>query len=266
MQLLERVDPKQLSHLEGVIFDLDDTLLDHGKLLAPSYQALWELRTAGFKLIAATGRPAGWGEVLARMWPVDAVVSENGAIAHLATPRGVQRLDEKSPETRRQLRRKLEDIARSVELAFPSLVRTDDAHARISDVTFDIGERVSLPTESIAAGVAFAESLGAYTSVSSVHLHLTLDRHDKATGCLAVLRDRLGTDTTRALMRFAFIGDSGNDAACFAAFRSSIGVANLKGRPSLPPRYVTHAERGAGFAEAARALLTARSLARPAIS
>ena len=110
----------------------------------------------------------------------------------------------------------------------------------------------------VKAAAELAQSLGAQTLTSSVHLHLTLDRHDKATGCLAILREQFGLDTTHALMRFAFIGDSGNDAACFAAFRTTIGVANLTGRPTLMPRFVTRAARGAGFAEAARVLLDAR--------
>ena len=59
------------------------------------------------------------------------------------------------------------------------------------------------------------------------------------------------------LTRYAYIGDSENDASCFAAFRHSIGVRNLSGRPSLTPRYITTRERGAGFVEAAEALLKA---------
>ena len=37
------------------------------------------LKKAGFRVIPVTGRPAGWCDHIARFWPVDAVVGENGA-------------------------------------------------------------------------------------------------------------------------------------------------------------------------------------------
>lgn len=243
------------AQIEGLIFDLDDTFLDHGKLGSESYGALWKLSNAGLTLLAATGRPSGWGELLARQWPVAAVVSENGAIAHVARGDRVQQLDQRPPALRARARQALDVIVRRLESDFPELERTDDAHLRVSDVTFDVGEHRQLPAQTIREVVGRAEQLGARTTVSSVHLHVTLDQHDKATGCLSVLRSAFGLDTTRARMRFAFIGDSGNDAACFAAFRTSIGVANLSGRPSVPPRFITRGARGAGFLEAARVLL-----------
>src|SRR5690606_4176429 len=102
MRPIESAEPALLAGIEGLIFDLDDTLLDHGKLGAESYRALWDLYAAGLILIAATGRPAGWGEVLARTWPVAAVVSENGAIAHSSTPQGLLQVDAATAAVRRE--------------------------------------------------------------------------------------------------------------------------------------------------------------------
>ena len=62
-------------------------------------------------------------------------------------------------------------------------------------------------------------------------------------------------------MRYAFVGDSGNDAACFAAFRTTFGVANVRaslGRLSVTPRYVASRAMGEGFAEIAAAILAHR--------
>jgi hydroxymethylpyrimidine pyrophosphatase-like HAD family hydrolase len=97
--------------------------------------------------------------------------------------------------------------------------------------------------------------------VSSVHLHVGFDPIDKASGAVALLRALRDTDATAALTRYAFIGDSENDAACFAAFRTSIGVANLRGRPTLRPRFMTRGARSAGFAEMARTLGALRASA-----
>jgi len=54
------LSPAEARSLSGLIFDLDDTLLDHGALTEAAYSALFRMREAGLRLIACTGRPAGW--------------------------------------------------------------------------------------------------------------------------------------------------------------------------------------------------------------
>src|SRR5262249_59883715 len=96
-------DRDEARRLTGVVFDLDDTLLDHGELAEAAYRALFRLREAGLRLVACTGRPAGWGEVLARQWPIDAVVVENGAVAFVVEPKSGRRVtvgDPPSPARR----------------------------------------------------------------------------------------------------------------------------------------------------------------------
>jgi hypothetical protein len=49
-----------------------------------------------------------------------------------------------------------------------------------------------------------------------------------------------------------------NDAACFAAFRATFGVANVASyvsRLPVPPRWIASRAMGEGFAEIARAWL-----------
>jgi len=65
--------------LRFVLTDIDDTLTTDGKLTAGAYRALERLHDAGRIVVPVTGRPAGWCDHIARMWPVDAVVGENGA-------------------------------------------------------------------------------------------------------------------------------------------------------------------------------------------
>ena len=65
--------------IRGVLTDIDETLSTHGRLTADAYAAMENLRAAGKLVIPITGRPAGWCDHIARMWPVDAVVGENGA-------------------------------------------------------------------------------------------------------------------------------------------------------------------------------------------
>ena len=93
---------------------------------------------------------------------------------------------------------------------------------------------------------------------SSIQLHVSLDADDKASGVVRFLGLLHGIDATTATYRFAFIGDSENDASCFAGFHHSFGVANLRGRPSLWPRYRARGAKSHGFIEIADALLAAR--------
>jgi len=67
-----------------------------------------------------------------------------------------------------------------------------------------------------------------------------------------------GVDSTSALARYAFIGDSANDEACFSAFATTFAVANVREwlrQLGRTPRFVSQRSEGAGFAEIVEALL-----------
>src|SRR5476649_1903813 len=68
-----------LAAIKGVLTDIDETVSTDGQLTAEAYGALAALKQAGLLVIPVTGRPAGWCDMIARFWPVDAVVGENGA-------------------------------------------------------------------------------------------------------------------------------------------------------------------------------------------
>jgi hypothetical protein len=243
--------------LAGLIFDLDDTLLDHGALTEAAYGALFRLRASGLRLIACTGRPAGWGEVLQRQWPLDATVVENGALAFVtrrATPVG--------GAERRARRAGLLELAAEIVERFPETALADDNDARRTDVTLDIGEHRQVGVVTVQTIRALARERGVRTLASSIHLHLTLEADDKASGTLRLLGQQFGEDATAARSRYAFAGDSANDAAAFAAFHTTFGVANvashLRGL-TVPPRYLADASMGLGFAEIAARLITLRA-------
>jgi hydroxymethylpyrimidine pyrophosphatase-like HAD family hydrolase len=142
---------------------------------------------------------------------------------------------------------------------YPELEPSDDAWQRISDFTFDIGEHQRVSGEVVARVRKTAHELGATSIASSVHLHVSLDRADKASGTVRLLSELYGLDPFRVLSAYAFIGDSENDAACFGAFRLTLGVRNLSGRPTLGPRFRARGERSRGFVEAADLLLARRA-------
>jgi len=58
-----------------VLTDMDETLTYRGRLAARTYGALERLQGTGVKVIPVTAAPAGWCDQMARMWPVDGVIS-----------------------------------------------------------------------------------------------------------------------------------------------------------------------------------------------
>jgi HAD superfamily hydrolase (TIGR01484 family) len=255
---LAQIDPALSHQIKGLFFDLDDTLLSHGALTRVAYDALWDLRDAGLRLVAVTGRPSGWGEVIARQWPIDGAVTENGAVHLVRQGRGIARRESCDEAERRRRRIRLASLVETVRGVVPEARLSDDVDARRSDVTWDIGERLRLPLERVEAIALEIARAGARSTRSSVHLHATFDEDDKASGAVAFASAQFGDDAGAALSRYAFIGDSGNDAACFAAFRHTFAVANVQAylpKIAVSPRYVSRSETGQGFAEVAEALI-----------
>ena len=259
MRPLSALTAGDVAPIAGVVFDLDDTLLDHGRLTEAAYGALFRLREAGLRLVGATGRPYGWIDVLARQWPVDAMIAENGAAAVVATSEGKLRtLLAQGDRSRADLLA----LAEHLVARFPSAKITGDNAARVADVTIDIGETCRVPAADVRAMCEIARAAGVVTITSSVHLHLSHETPDKAAGAVWVLGEAFGEDPTAALRRYAFIGDSGNDAAAFAAFKLTFGVANVRASApllTLMPRFVAPSTMGRGFVEIAAALIALRS-------
>jgi HAD superfamily hydrolase (TIGR01484 family) len=258
---LTALSPEAARALVGVVFDVDDTLTRDGRLEACAYAALCELDASGLALIAVTGRPLGFAELMARMWPLGAAVGENGA-GYVRVDRSGLRRGYYAPERERaEHAQRLERVRARVERDAPFARYTDDSWARRCDVAWDVGERLQLSAAEIASLRGLIEAEGARCLVSSVHAHAHIGAYDKATGAIQAGREALGHDLDAERERWLFVGDSGNDAAAFAHFPRSVGVANVVehlGNLPVAPRYVSQADRGRGFAEIASWLLHQR--------
>lgn len=261
MRPLTELDAERCRALIGVAFDIDDTVTRDGRLELVAFQAMHELAASGLHLIAVTGRPLGWVDVLANHWPVDAAVGENGA-GWVWREAELPREGYFEPEERRRAYPDLfERVRRRVARELPHVKPSIDQRARRCDLAFDVGETVRLPAAEIERLVALIEAEGARSAVSSVHAHAIPGEWDKARGIERAVRDALDLDTDLDRERWLFIGDSSNDDAAFDYFPLSVGVSNVRdyiARLPTPPRYVTSADRGRGFAEMTTHLLGAR--------
>ena len=250
--------------IRGVFCDIDDTLTTGGHLTAQAYAALERLQKAGLTVVPVTGRPAGWCDLIARQWPVSAVVGENGAFffRYDAARRVMQRRFAEDAATRAAQRARLAAIGEEIVNAVPGTALAADQAWRETDLAIDYCEDVArLPREAVDRIVAIMERHGLTAKVSSIHVNGWFGAYDKLAMARLLMREAFGVDLDRARGEYVFVGDSPNDAPMFGYFPHAAGVANIRdfaGRLAHEPKYVTTAASGAGFCEVADLLLAAR--------
>jgi HAD superfamily hydrolase (TIGR01484 family) len=257
-----------LAAVKGVLTDIDETVSTEGSLTADAYGALEALKKAGFLVVPVTGRPAGWCDHIARFWPVDAVVGENGAF-WMWHDRTEGRTEGKlrtrfiqSEAEREEGRRRLDLIRAQVLREVPGAGIASDQPYRAADLAVDFREDVPpLAPADIQRIVAIFERQGAHAKVSSIHVNGWFGDYDKLTTSRLMMRELFGVDLDTEREPYVFAGDSPNDSPMFGYFPNAVGMANVgdfTGRLEHQPRWVTAARSGAGFVELARALLDAR--------
>jgi len=247
--------------VRAVLVDIDDTLTTAGKLTATAYAALERLHGAGLHVVPVTGRPAGWCDHIARMWPVDAVVGENGAFYFFYAKGRLERRFQQDAAGRAEKRARLDAIARRILAAVPGCALASDQPYRETDLAIDYCEDVPpLPLEAAERIAALMREAGLTAKVSSIHVNGWFGEYDKLATTRRLFTEQFGRDPDRANREIVFAGDSPNDAPMFAFFENSVGVANVRRFESVmahKPRYITQAAAGAGFAELADHLLVA---------
>ena len=141
---LAEFDQVTARSVRAVLTDIDDTLTDNGRLPANAYAALEALHEAGLIVVPVTGRPAGWCDLIARQWPVDAVVGENGALwfRYDDAARRMQRVYRRSAAERAADRARLDTVAAEVLAEVPGTAIAADQPFRVSDLAIDFREDV----------------------------------------------------------------------------------------------------------------------------
>jgi HAD superfamily hydrolase (TIGR01484 family) len=261
----------EAAKIRYVLMDIDDTLTTAGKLPAAAYAALWQLRDAGLRVIPVTGRPAGWCDLIAREWPVDGVVGENGALAFWeedppnpaassAGSGGRVLKQEFHPNAVRNDHPVLQRIRDRALAEVPGLRTAKDQFARLFDLALDFAEEepvLSLADAELVRVIAQEE--GAMAKVSSIHVNVWMGNYDKLSMAERFLQARFGWQKGAGDGEVVFVGDSPNDEPMFARFPLACAVANVHRYTALIshlPAYVAPSECGQGFAEIAAAILS----------
>jgi len=241
--------------IRGVFCDIDDTLTSGGRLTARAYAALERLRAAGKLVIPITGRPAGWCDHIARMWPVDAVVGENGAFyfSYDATQKKLAQRFLLDAAVRAVNREKMVAVRERILREVPGSALASDQLYREADLAIDFCEDVPrLSVAEVDRIAALMRAAGMTAKISSIHVNGWFGDYDKLGMTRTLMQERYGVDLERDEARYLFIGDSPNDAPMFGFFSNSVGVANVAdfgARLSPAPAYVTSGRSGEGFVE-----------------
>lgn len=264
---LGKLNKKVCRSLRGIFSDIDDTLTHKGKLTEDAYTAMWKLQRAGLRMIPITGRPAGWVDHFARMWPVNAVIGENGAFYfYLDHSKGrdaklVQRFVQ-DKATRAANRQRLWDTFESLRKEMPGLEVASDQGYREIDLAVDFCEDVErLPESDIDRIVDAFVRAGAQAKVSSIHVNAWFGKHDKFSCCELLLQELYRERFAEVKEQYLYFGDSPNDEPLFREFPYTVGVANVRDflpRMKSHPTYITRKEGGHGFAEAVKWILKQR--------
>jgi len=261
MAALDSDAAKELSGVSHILCDLDDTLTTDGVLLASSYAALERLKTSGRHVVVVTGRPAGWCDMIARLWPVSAVVGENGAFAfrYERQAKRMHRRFQRAEDQRHADQARLARIFARVREKHPEVRLSADQAYRVSDYAVDFCEDAPRLEKSVIDDIVaiFAQG-GATAKISSIHINAWIGDFDKLGMCLTVLTDDLGVEEQELSRSVLYVGDSPNDEPMFHRFPLSVGVANI--RPFLSemrahPRWISDRAGGRGFTSVVDMLL-----------
>ena len=254
-------DLKSLTNhnIEVIFSDIDGTITEEGRLKGAAYDALWRLHDAGFKVVPVTGRPAGWCEMIARLWPVDAVIGENGGFYFQYKNQKMHRHFEQSEQVRSVNRLKLKEVETQIFNEVPRAALASDQFCRIFDLAIDFCEDIpALPPEQIQKIKKIFEVHGAQAKISSIHVNGWFGDFDKGSTCIKFAQKELGYNLEQLKLKSTFVGDSPNDEPLFKLFPNSFGVANVKNfadQMKSLPAYISPSSEGKGFAEIADHLI-----------
>lgn len=240
--------------------DIDDTITTDGQIHAEAYSALWELHKAGIEVIPVTGRPAGWCEMIARVWPVKAIIGENGAF-YFSYNQNTKKMERFFFQEEAEMQSNLQKITALGDEAlrkFPGTALASDQFCRMLDVAIDFCEDVEdLGRETAEKIKEFFVENNAVAKVSSIHVNAWFGDHNKLSMCKVYCKKEIGSDFENLQPEICFVGDSPNDEPMFAAFQNSVGVANvLDFKESFEhlPTYICKKKSGQGFIELSKLL------------
>jgi hypothetical protein len=242
-----------------VLTDMDETLTFKGRLAAETYSALERLQRADIRVIPVTAAPAGWCDQMARMWPVDGVIGENGGLFFRRSedPHHLERDYWYQGQAAERARQQRELLISTIREQLPWARLAADQSFRQTSIAFDIPHE-SEQRQQLSQVIIEA---GAEHTFNNLWALAWFGSYDKLTMAQRILRQVYGLVADQEQSQVFYSGDSLNDAPMFGHFKHTLGVSTIHGcLDELPftPAWVSAGAGGSGFVEAAEAILKGR--------
>lgn len=267
MNPITQMNTKTARSIRWILTDIDDTMTMNGKLVPEAYATLCALKNAGLTVIAVTGRSAGWGDVHLQEWPLDAVITENGAVSYFrGSDPGICTLVHPTA-----VRNSAPALRRAIDAAFKAVPRSlpaPDNHLRLYDYAIDHAEYVNPPltdTE-LSTIIEIFQKEGCTAKPSSIHINTWIGSFNKKEAALMLLEKLDGYIDERDRSKVLYIGDALNDEVMFEHFPNACAVANIDiwlDKMVYTPTWVSRERYGAGFAEIGEFILSERLTGEP---
>lgn len=238
--------------IEYVFSDVDDTITLNGKLVPSSLNALWKLNEAGIKTICVTGGSAGWADIYLRQWPIEAVVTESGALGFYKQNGQYKKWTNPCIDVENYQERK-ENLIEKVFKGVPEARLSSDQFSRIYDIAFDHGSELPVLNNTVVKKIVeICHSEGFSTAISSIHVNAWFGHYDKREGTLAFIKEIYGLEIKDIQKNSIYCGDAPNDQVMFKTFPLSFAPINIYKKEDelvIKPKFVADSEGGLGFAE-----------------
>ena len=264
IQDINFIDSEFCKNFEYLFTDIDDTITTDGMMPSSTLEDIWRLSDSGIQVVLVTGRPAGWCDYFARMWPIAGIIGENGAFyySYNRSEKKMKRVYLQSEDERIKGQNKLEIIKKRVLEEVPGCGVSSDQAFRIADLAIDFCEDVApLDIDSIHKICTIAKEEGAVAKVSSIHINCWYGDYDKLICFDKFLKDFTGKPLDEMEDQIIYIGDSPNDEPMFEKLKYSAAVNNIINfldRMEHYPVYKAEKNSGDGFKEIVDVILTKR--------
>jgi len=253
MKPLSKLPRSKLEKVKILLFDLDGTFVNEDKLQSSTYNSLEKVISEGMKTVVVTGRPAGWCDLIARWWPVDSVIGENGAISYSMLNGMMERDVFDSSLTLKESRELLDSLLKEIKYNFGEVFLAADQPFRQWDLALDISEEHSMSMSKVKKIHDFCITKGANAAISNIHLNIWYGSFNKVDMAKKILKV-WDIDIEECI----YIGDSPNDEPMFKEFPLSVGVKSVEKYAEFMtdyPSYITNKDGNQGFEELVKFIL-----------
>lgn len=229
-----------IQNIQYIVSDFDGTLTINGKLSHKVIERI-EILSKKYKIIIVTGRPLSWCNMLINVFPLTAVIGENGGGYYYKN----------GDDIRLQMMTEIDLIDQNnlridILSKFPNLVMADDNIHRSCDTAVVLDSNYYDVVDDF---LEYLKSKNLMFKISNIHINIWKNDYDKLSATKHLFAHVFNENIAD---RSIYFGDSPNDEPMFKEVKLSIGVNNIiqyLTNMISHPSHITSKSEGDGFIE-----------------